>query len=131
MKTITDWDDVAQQAAHAALPVVVMVDQDDCPFCRRVESEFFAALIAGGEYDGRALFGKISIDAGANISVHGQEQPTRQFLREFKADFTPTILFLDWQKHELHESMVGMLTPDYYIYYLEQGIQSAIARLAG
>lgn len=131
MKTITNWDVVAQQAAHAALPIVIMVDQNHCPFCRRVESEFFAALFAGGEYEGRALFGKISIDAGENIVVNGQQQSTRQFLREFEAGFTPTILFLDWRKQELHEGMVGMLTPDYYIYYLEQGIQAAIAELAG
>ena len=127
MQKLTDWQSVSSSAAAGNQPVIVMVDQDHCPYCRRVELEFFAAILAGGEYRGRAIFAKISIDEGETIvDSNGDLVETREFLRGYDAGFTPTILFMDAGKKELVEKMVGLTTPDYYGYYLEQAIRQAI-----
>ena len=126
MEPLTDWRQVSQQARVGQIPIVVMVDQSDCPYCRQVESEYFAALLAGGKFDNEVLFGKISIDEGETILVEGKSVLTREFLAGLDADkLTPTILFLDSKRRELVEKMVGLTTPDYYGYYLEAAIQKA------
>jgi len=130
MKTINSWLDISQRAKQSNLPVVIMVDQEDCPFCRRVESEFFAAIFANGELTEQAIFGKISIDAGETIvDASGAEISTRSFLIPYETNLTPTILFLNSEKKELSEKMIGLMTPDFYGFYLEQSIKKAIAAL--
>lgn len=131
MKKITDWQLISDRADTLKMPVVVMVDQEDCPYCRQVESEFFAAIFAGGEYENRVIFGKISIDAGEMISSTQGLISTRDFLRGYDAGFTPTILFLDADKNQLTEKIVGLTTPDFYGFYLENAIRAAIKKLDG
>ena len=129
MKKLTDWKIISDRAATLKVPVVLMVDQEDCPYCRRVESEFFAAIFAGGEYKNQVIFGKISIDEGEMISSSEGSISTRDFLRGYDAGFTPTILFLDADKNQLIEKMVGLTTPDYYGFYLEKAIRAAIDKV--
>lgn len=130
MDKIINWSQITVQASAEKHVIVVMVDQEDCPYCRRVEEEFFAAILASGQYRDHAVIGKISIDAGETIiDQSGQKISTREFLAEYGTDWTPTVLFLDHQKREVAERLTGLLTPDYYVYYLERSIDTAIRNL--
>lgn len=130
MDKITDWSRVTSQVHGAGHVFVVMVDQEDCPYCRQVEEEFFSAILASSQYRGIVSIGKISIDAGETIiDQDGQEIGTREFLAEYGTEWTPTVLFLDHQKREVADRLTGLLTPDYYVYYLERSINSAIRSL--
>ena len=114
------------------LPVVVMVDQEDCPFCERVEDEFFSALLASENWHERAIYGKVSLDYPETIiDSDGSSIATRKFLKPYKTNLTPTILFLDAEGRELSDKMIGLSTPDYYLYYLEQAIDNAWRALNG
>ena len=130
MNKITDWQSISEQSRKNRVPVVIMVDQEDCPYCYRVENEYFAAIFANGELSDQALFGKISIDYGETIVVEGGEAiSTREFLDEYNPDFTPTILFLDDKKKELVDKIIGLTTPDFYGYYLEAANREAYKKL--
>ena len=130
MEKITDWPQIASESKSTGKPVIVLIDQYDCPFCRRVEGEFFPAIFANAEFKGKALYGKISIDDGETIvGPEGSVMGTREFLGDVGEFFTPTILFYDDQQNELSEKIIGLSTPDFYGYYLEQGIKESIAKL--
>ncbi len=130
MDKITNWNRVTGQTRASENVVVVMVDQEDCPYCRRVEEEFFSAILASGQYRDSVSIGKISIDPGETIiDQGGQEISTREFLAAYETDWTPTVLFLDHQKREIADRLTGLLTPDYYVYYLERSIDTAIQNL--
>ena len=130
MQTITNWKEISALSKQKQIPIVIMVDQEDCPYCDKVESEFFAAILAGKEFDDKAIIGKMSLDDGHYVVTETNEKmPSREFLHAFAADFTPTILFLDSEANELVEKMVGLSTPDYYGYYLEKAIKLSYQRL--
>ena len=130
MEKIKNWSQISAHLRQQNIPVVVLIDQEDCPYCRRVEGEFIAGIEASGELAGRVIFGKISIDAGETIvDQKGNIVSTRDFLDGLNTSFTPTILFLDGDKNELVEKMIGLSTPDYYGFYLEQSIKKAIKTL--
>ena len=132
MQRIRDWREVSTFSLEKKTPIVVMVDQEDCPYCHQVENEFIAALLADDQWAEKAIFGKISIDAGETIIDHtGQSVSTRAFLSSYQPDFTPTILYLDKDLQSLSDPLIGLSTPDYYGYYLEQGIQAALEELRG
>lgn len=130
MEKIKNWSQISAHLRQQNIPVVVLIDQEDCPYCRRVEGEFIAGIEASGELAGRVIFGKISIDAGETIvDQKGNTVSTRDFLAGLNTSFTPTILFLDGDKNELVEKMIGLSTPDFYGFYLEQSIKKAIKTL--
>ena len=131
MQIVNDWSVISKAAKLANVPVVIMVDQSDCPYCRRVESDFFAGIFASREFEDTVIFGKISIDAGEMIKgLEGERISTREFLKSYDADFTPTILFLDSDRNQLVEEMIGLTTPDFYGYYLEKAIKEAIRKVS-
>ena len=127
MDKIKNWNQISAQLRQQNIPVVVLIDQEDCPYCRTVEGEIIAGILASRELEGRVIFGKISIDDGETIiDQEGNTVSTRDFLSGLNTHFTPTILFLDGEKNELVEKMIGLSTPDYYGFYLEQSIKEAI-----
>ena len=126
MDKIDNWETATDIARRNKMPLVILVDQEDCPYCRVVEGDFFAGILASGDFDNKALIGKISLDAGEYITLPGgARKPTREFLLPFKAGLTPTVLFLDADGNELVDKMIGLLTPDFYGFYLEQSIREA------
>lgn len=132
MDTIDNWKAVAESARRGRMPVVILIDQADCPYCRVVEGEFFSAILAGGEFDNKAVFGKISLDPGEYITLSdGDRVPTRDFLQPFTTGLTPTVIFIDADGNELVERMIGLTTPDFYGVYLERSIRKARAVLNG
>lgn len=131
LEIIEDWQQLSSKSRANNLPIIVMIDQEDCPFCRRVEGEFFAAIFASGEFDDQALFGKMSINAGDSvIDQDGRTVLVESFLADLNTNFTPTILFLDADKTELTKKMVGLSTPDFYGFYLERAIKKSIKALS-
>ena len=126
MQRIDNWQEVSARASAEKTPIVVMVDQEDCPYCERAEEEFFSALLANETWRNRAIYGKISLDyLETIIDKNGASIATRKFLKPYKADLTPTVLFLDSEGRELSERIIGLPTPDYYLFYLEQAIDHA------
>lgn len=133
MDKIDNWKAATESARLGRNPLVIMIDQEDCPYCRIVEGEFFSAILASGEFDGKVIFGKISLDAGEFITLpDGNRVSTWDFLQPFfTAGLTPTVIFLDPDGNELVERMVGLSTPDFYGFYLERSIRKARALLNG
>lgn len=131
MLRITDWQSISRQARSRKVPIVVMIDQHDCPYCRQAEEDFFNPILTSGELGDKVIVGKVSIDEGETIlDEHGNRVSTREFLADYADSFlTPTVLFLDHAKRELVERIVGMLTPDYYGFYLERAMHSAAAKI--
>ena len=127
LERIKDWQSISLLSSSNRIPVVLLVDQEECPYCRRVESEFLAAIFASRKFENRVIFRKISIDPGETIiDASGKSISTLLFVRPFRTQFTPTILFLNANKEEVAEKLVGLSTPDYYGFYLEQNIDKAI-----
>ncbi len=133
MDKIDNWEAATASARQGRKPLVIMIDQADCPYCRVVEGEFFSAILAGGEFDNKVVFGKISLDAGEFITLpDGSRVSTQVFLQPFfTSGLTPTVIFLDADGNELVERMVGLSTPDFYGFYLEKSIRKARALLNG
>ena len=127
LKKITNWQSISLQSRDNSVPVVLLIDQKECPYCRRVESEFLAAIFASRKYENRVIFRKISIDPGETIiDSSGKSISTRSFVTPFGPKLTPTILFLNADKEEVSEKLIGLSTPDYYGFYLEKSIDEAI-----
>jgi len=129
VQKLVNWEDIVHLSRENNLPVVILVDQWDCPYCDIVEQEFLEPMLRGGQFDQLALIRKISIDQGEMITdQEGKSISAREFARRYADSFTPTILFLDCDAQPIGENIVGVNSTDFYGYYLDKAIVEAHAQ---
>lgn len=110
--------------------LLVMISQRDCSYCQLIHDDFLVPMHRGGKYQKKALFRELKIDSdNAILDFNGQKITPKQFAQRYHSRFTPTLLFLDNKGQALVANMIGVNTPEFYGYYLDQSIDEAISRL--
>lgn len=110
--------------------LLVMISQRDCSYCQLIHDDFLAPMHRGGKYQKKVLFRELKIDSDtAILDFSGQKITPKQFAKRYQSTFTPTLLFLDNKGQALVANMIGVNTPEFYGYYLEQSIDEAISHL--
>ena len=118
----------AAQAAQArGEPLVVMTTLTGCPYCELVRSRYLGPMRRDENL------------AAVQLDVMDRTSPLQDFngttttpadlVRDWKARFTPTVLFFDANSRELAERLVGLASPDFYGSYLDQRLSTARQRL--
>lgn len=120
----------ADADAPRALPVVVFVSRDGCPYCRTLRESVLAPMYTAGRFEQRALLLEINVDRKTPlIGFDGKPVLAKDFADQYKAHITPTLLFLDAQGNQLSTPRVGISNLDFYVYYLNRSIDESLARL--
>jgi thioredoxin-related protein len=119
----------ARAAATGAMPVLVFFMSPSCPYCREVERLYLEPMHARGVYRGRLLIRRVDVDSGATLTdFSGRQVSHREFARQARATFTPTIRLYGGAGRELVPPLRGYTTPDFYGGYLENAIAQAMAQ---
>lgn len=110
--------------------LVVMISQRGCSYCALIHNDFLAPMHRGSFYQKKAVFRELEIDSSTVIlDFDNQKITPKNFARKYHSTLTPTLLFLDKNGTALVPNMVGINTPEFYGYYLDQSIDKAISRL--
>ncbi|SIS62165.1 thioredoxin family protein [Neptunomonas antarctica] len=110
--------------------LVVMLSQQDCSYCQLIRHDFLEPMHRGGLYQKKALFRELKTDSNQLITdFDGTQISPQSFARRYKATLIPTLLFLNNSGKAIVPNSVGISTPEFYGYYLDQSIDDAIAQL--
>ena len=108
--------------------ILLLVSQDHCPFCHQIKREILGPMIAAGDYRDKLLIRELFIDDGNWIrDFQSNSVDAADFAHGYGVDLTPTLLFLAPDGSELTERLVGIQTPEFFYYYVEQSVKQAIA----
>jgi thioredoxin-related protein len=112
------------------MPILLLVSQLTCPYCEQIKREILHPMVVAGDYKGELLIRELYMDTRGRIrDFRGRYVDNSQFAYGYGVHLTPTLLFLGPDGRELTKRMVGINTPEFYFYYVDQAIQSAIAAL--
>ena len=132
LATTRDLKADAAEAARRRSPILLLVSQEECPFCWQIKREILNPMVLSGDYDDRLLMREIFIDDGFLLrDFQGREVEGGEFALRYGVSLTPTLLFLDPEGRELTEKMVGIQTPEMYFLYVDAAIGAALERLRG
>lgn len=127
-------DDLAREAAHASrggVPLLLVLTQEHCSFCERLDRDVMAPRYASGLFDGRVLVRRVMVDSYLSTRYFDGTVLSRDELRRrFKLDVTPTVLLVDADGNELAPRITGFENSEFYGAYLDIAIDNARARLA-
>lgn len=119
----------AELARQQAVPTVVFVSRDACPYCRTLRDSVLGPMYAAGKFEGRAVLVEVSLDGPEPLTgFDGQLIAAKDWGQMYKAQITPTLLFLDSEGREIGKRRIGISNLEMYGFYLQKSLDEALAR---
>jgi thioredoxin-related protein len=125
-----DFSADGQEAARQRLPVLVFFSAEGCHYCEEMASLFLRPMYKSGEYNGKVIFREVRVESGqALVDFDGKKISHEAFAHAHRIGLTPQVRFFDAQGREVAPPLVGLTTPDFFAGYLDEAINSALARV--
>lgn len=130
VEAVSDLQADARRSREAGVPILLVVSQHHCPFCKLLREEILEPMLLSGDYASRVIVRELFLDGDQALrDFDGKEIGPDDLAERYGAFLTPTLLFLDHRGRELTERMLGINTVDFYGYYLDASIKAARSRL--
>ena len=110
-----DFQADARTAAKRQVPIMVLFTTPECSYCERVKREYLIPMHKDPAYRSRVMFREVTM--GATSALTGFDgKPTTEgaFAASHNVFMVPTVMVFDTHGATASETIVGLLTPDYY-----------------
>lgn len=117
-------DLAVMQAEH--IPMLLFVHASYCGYCQLVDDEFIKPLEKDPQYRGKLLVRRIEIDGDIDlIDRQGRKEGPMHFANRLGVRLVPVVMFFNPEGQAVGEALRGVTVPDFYPFYLDQGIKLA------
>jgi hypothetical protein len=87
-------------------------------------------MLAADKFENRGILVEVSLDRVEPLTGFANKQLTaKDFGANYRAEITPTLLFLDNEGNEIGKRIVGISNLELYGYYLQKSIDQALLAL--
>lgn len=108
------------------IPMLLFVHASYCGYCQFVDSNFIQPMLDDPAYQGKLIIRRIEIDAPLSIlDRHGKEETNMHFAQRLDVRLVPVVAFFGPDGKAIGDPIKGVTVPDFYPYYLHQGIELA------
>tara|TARA_B110000285_G_scaffold227885_1_gene289917 strand:- start:60 stop:542 length:483 start_codon:yes stop_codon:yes gene_type:complete len=113
--------------------LVLLAEVENCSFCKRVKEDFLFPLTMDPNLEPLFQVRRIDLNSQQLLTDFSAQRISQQDLAQVLfADFSPTLIFLNPRSGErIGEDIVGLVTPDFYGFYLQQQIVQSHELLTG
>ena len=127
LQATEDLKSLLLESRSKKLPVLLMFSEMGCPYCGVIEEDFLNPMILSGQYEDKVIIRKITYSNYKTIKdLKGNPVKITKITDKYNISFYPTIIFLDSKGSEIAERIVGLSTPDYFGYVLDEAILKAV-----
>ena len=127
LKRAGNLAEVARSSRQQGIPVIVFVSRDACPYCRTLRKTILDPMLAADKFENRAILVEVSLDRVEPLTGFANKDVTAKvFAERYRAEITPTLLFLDFEGREIGKRIVGISNLELYGYYLQKSIDQAL-----
>ena len=128
----TDLAQLGKNSVETKRPILLLISQEDCPFCVRLKREILNPMVLSGDYDSRIIMRELIIDSMVEPrGFDGYELDASIIASEYGINVTPTMLFLGPDGRELTKRIIGINTVELFSFYIDQAIDKAVKKLNG
>ena len=112
------------------MPIMVFYMSESCPYCEEVKDLYLDPMVSSGQYHGRLIIRMVDTEGVEYLrDFRGKRMDHEEFSDDQGASFTPVLKFYDYQGNELVPEILGYSSPDFYLAYLENAIETSINML--
>ena len=114
--------EIGHLSVQQGIPVVVFVARDACPYCRTLRDQILKPMLVADKFAHRGILVVVSLVCVGPITGFANRQLTaRDFGELYRAEITPTLLFLDSEGREIGRRLTA--------FELKNNINSAGTRI--
>ena len=129
LPVVKDFKIEAKISDRKQAPIMVLFMSNSCPYCERVLQEFLLPMQRDHLYDNKVILRQIEINSQDTlIDFNGKTTTQSAFASNYKIWAVPTIVLFD-SKGKVLDKIVGLLTVDYYLAYLDTAIDESQAKI--
>jgi len=129
LPVVTDFAAEAKVSAEKRLPILVLFMSKSCSYCETVLKDFLLPMQRDPEYADRVILRQIDTESTAKlVDFEGIATTQRKFSRKHVDWGTPTVVLFDSSGNVL-ESIVGLLTEDFYLAFLNNAISGSLEKI--
>ena len=111
--------------------LLVLASRHDCSYCSLIRNDFLYPMSQNPGYQKKLIIRELKIDENKKIiDFDGRPVAVKELARRYNASLTPTLMFLDKTGKQLTKNHVGITTPEFFGFYLDQSIEAALEHLA-
>jgi len=120
----------ARVAAERRVPLLLLFSEAGCSYCERARQEFLLPMQRNPEYQEKVIMREVGTDSSAAmVDFAGHKTTHADFSRRMRVNMMPTVMMLGPRGDTLAEPILGFRGADYYGYFLDQRIDTALAQL--
>lgn len=127
--------DLQKDAAAARAvngPILVVLVGEGCYYCERVLEEFLIPMSRNRDYQEKVVMRRLVVSDDDPIrDFEGRPTTPARLSRQYGYRLVPTVLLLDGKGRLLAKPVIGLTTVDYYGMYLDEAIDTAVAKIRG
>jgi thioredoxin-related protein len=125
--TANNLAETGQLSKQPGIPIIVFVSRDACPYCRSLRDKILVPMLVAGKFEQRAILLELSLDRVNPLTGFENNQITaKAFAQFYRAEITPTLLFLNSEGLEISKRIVGISNLELYGFYLQKSIDEAM-----
>ena len=127
IERIDNFQQWADKACQNQRVLTVLVARQDCPWCDKLKRQVLLPDVKNGQFDQQWLLGEFRIDEGETVTDFAGNRVSAQALAKgWRAELTPTVLFLNRQGEEIAPRITGVKLVDFYDDYLQRSLQQGL-----
>lgn len=127
---VTNLSETGLISQQQGIPVIVFVSRDACPYCRTLRYSILGPMLAADKFKDRAILVEVSLDrVDPFTGFENQQMTAKAFGQFYRAEITPTLLFLDSEGREIGKRIIGISNLEFYGHYLQKSIDQALLAL--
>jgi thioredoxin-related protein len=116
----------ASAAEDKGMVYLLYVSRSECPYCKRLEKNVLSPMRVSNAYVNTVDLRELSYEGIEVVDFDHETRPSIDIVRKFGVIGTPTLLFLNGSGTEIAERIIGYHSEDFYWYYFEQAIETAL-----
>ena len=112
--------------------ILVALTGEHCAYCERVLKNFLVPMSGNKTYRAKVVMRRLVVSDNRPIrGFDGQPTTPRKLAEQYGYTLVPTVIVLDGKGRLLAKPVVGLTTEDYYGMYLDEAIDTALAKIRG
>lgn len=120
----------ARIASQRKIPLLLLFSEAGCSYCERARNEFLVPMQRNPEYQAKVMMREVGIDSDAAlVDFSGNKTTHAEYARRMRVSMMPWVVMVGPRGETLAEPVVGFRGADYYGYFLDQRIDSALVQL--
>lgn len=109
IETVTNLSQLAQQAKVQNVPMMLFVSAPHCRYCHQLERDVIEPMMKNGRYAPLVLVKRLDLGQDQIIDLDGTAKDPVKIASRYKAQMTPTILFLSPSGEVIADKIQGVV----------------------